>query len=93
MAKKVPVWQKRLAEHLIEIVRFEQASLTLTAEQKEKLLACNCYDTEAVTATIREITRSYVETWVVPTLANLRDGNMRQITAELDRRRTRTSRP
>lgn len=66
-AAKVPRYLKTAMDTLIKRVRFENASLTLPGHSMDKAKE----DTEA----IRESTLLYTETWVVPLLRAVRDGD------------------
>lgn len=60
-----PRWARKAMDKAISRVRFESASIRLPGTPFGK------DDTEA----IREATRLYTETWIVPLLKAVRDGN------------------
>jgi len=62
---KQPKWIQRAMNLAIRRIRFEQASLHLDKDR--------VFDDD--TEQIREATRLYVESWIVPLLKKVRDGD------------------
>lgn len=76
----IPRWQRRAMELAIKRARFEKAGFwKIAPRENEKLPA-----TEAeVDAFIRDRTQLYIETWLIPLLEAVRDGDRKAAEALL----------
>lgn len=78
--KNVPRWQQRACDLLLKRVHYESASLGFTEDQLVAIAQRPRYMAND-TAEIQEATRLYVDTWIVPIIEAIRDGDRE--TAEL----------
>ncbi|MEM8737257.1 MAG: hypothetical protein AAGG38_02100 [Planctomycetota bacterium] len=70
----VPRWQQRAAQYLIDRAKFEKSSVGFTAEQLAELNQRRRYmpnDSDI----IGEAVALYVDSWIIPVLEALRDGD------------------
>lgn len=78
--KHVPRWQQRACDLLLKRVQYETASIGFTRAQLDAMAQRPRYLADD-TDELRAATRLYTQTWIVPLLEALRDGDRE--TAEL----------